>query len=86
MEPVGFLPHGIGEAAHFGKCGEVGGEELGLAAVVLNLGNDFRASLTITAMHQNTRTSLAELLGYEPADTIRRASDESRLSIEVCQV
>jgi hypothetical protein len=37
-------------------------------------------------MHQNTRTSLAELLGYEPADTIRRASDESCLSIEVCQV
>ncbi len=86
MEAVSFLPHGIGETAHFGKCGEVGGEELGTAANVLDLGNDFRTPLAITAVHQNARTGLAKRLGYKPADTIRRASDESSLSIKVCQV
>jgi hypothetical protein len=85
MEPVRFLPHRVGEAAHFGKCGEVGGEELGPAANVLNLSNDFRAPMAITAVNQNARTSLAELLGYKPAYTIRRASDESSLSIKDCQ-
>jgi hypothetical protein len=64
---------------------EVGGEELGPAANVLNLSNDFRAPMAITAVNQNARTSLAERLGYKPADTIRRASDESSLSIKVCQ-
>ena len=79
---VGPVAHGVGEAKHLAKRGEIRDQQLRIAAGGHDRGDCCLAPCLVPAVYQHAGTGCREPFGNRAADTVCRSGDERRLVCE----